>query len=368
VEGRLTDTGLQITQAMTIIDPHLWTIILAAGDGTRLLPLTRAIHGEDLPKQFARLCGDKSLLQRTVLRAMQWSAPERIVVVVARDRERLAAEQLASHGRFDLVAQPTNLGTGPGLLLPLVNVLAKNHDARVVILPSDHFVKAEEAFAAALHRAVTRVTRTGGTVLIGATPENAEEQYGWIVPCRERTPGVFGVSSFREKPDAAAARELAANGALWSTFVLASRAHALVELARATIPAQVDLFEDYRRAIYTSRRLAVLSDIYSRMTPADFSRNVLEHSRDLEVVPLPPCGWSDWGTPERVLESLRGTSAHEELLRRLEEASCRIDRPRPWSPRPTVASPLPPARRSPRHLLPLHQPPQRPHLPLRRQP
>jgi hypothetical protein len=38
---------------------------------------------------------------------------------------------------------------------------------------------------------------------------------------------------------------------------------------------------------------------------ADFSSDVLQHATGLYVVPLERCGWSDWGTPERVLESLR---------------------------------------------------------------
>src|SRR5262249_44894013 len=177
------------------------------------------------------------------------------------------------------VAQPRNAGTGPGLLLPLTTVLARDPDARVVILPSDHFVKDEAVFAAAIRRAVTRVTRTGGTVLVGATPERAEEQYGWIVPSRERAPGVVGVTSVREKPDVVTARELAATGALWSTFVLASRAQAIFELARASIPAQAELFDSYRRAVPTSRKGAALAEIYARKTPADFSKHVLERSR-----------------------------------------------------------------------------------------
>ena len=35
-------------------------------------------------------------------------------------------------------------------------------------------------------------------------------------------------------------------------------------------------------------------------------------------VALEPCGWSDWGTPERVLDSLRGTRDFEILLERLQ--------------------------------------------------
>jgi hypothetical protein len=41
------------------------------------------------------------------------------------------------------------------------------------------------------------------------------------------------------------------------------------------------------------------------------------------VVPLEACGWSDWGTPERVLESLQHDRASQVLRRRLEAAERR---------------------------------------------
>src|SRR5258708_14949 len=42
-----------------------WGVILAGGDGTRLLPLTRKISGDDRPKQFCALTGGETLLDQT---------------------------------------------------------------------------------------------------------------------------------------------------------------------------------------------------------------------------------------------------------------------------------------------------------------
>ena len=67
----------------------------------------------------------------------------------------------------------------------------------------------------------------------------------------------------------------------------------------------------------TSRERPVLDEMYAGMAAADFSRDVLEKAPELGVVPLPPCGWSDWGTPARVFESLQGTTDFAVLVRRL---------------------------------------------------
>jgi mannose-1-phosphate guanylyltransferase len=280
----------------------------------RLRSLTRALHGEDLPKQFARIEASRSLLQSTVERALGWSVPERVVVVVASEREELARRQLMGYGAVTIVSQPKNLGTGPGILLPLAHVIAADPEAKVVILPSDHFVRDEAPFKDTIRRARSRAEASDSLVLIGAEPDFADPQYGWIVPRKDKA--ITYVDCFEEKPSESAAQRLLDKGALWNTFVLIASARQLWRLGSTHLPEQSQALEICVREHSVQER-DLVEEIYATMPAGDFSRDVLEHAHGLEVVSLPECGWSDWGTPERVLASLRGTSEFARLSERL---------------------------------------------------
>jgi mannose-1-phosphate guanylyltransferase len=277
----------------------------------RLRSLTQALHGEELPKQYANIVGDQSLLQTTVTRALEWSAPEQIVVIVASEREARARSQLASFGALHLVPQPRNLGTGPGILLPLALVMSEDPSATVVLLPSDHFVRDEEPFRETIGCAERRARDSGAVVLVGAVPDSPDSQYGWIVPRRDEA-GQLMVHCFEEKPKPAAAERLLAAGAFWNTFVLVSSAQRLWDLGAAHLPVQSQALAAFREGSAIQKRELVWHT-YADLPAADFSREVLQHATGLEVVPLPECGWSDWGTPERVLASLRGTPEFRRL-------------------------------------------------------
>lgn len=293
----------------------LWTIVLAGGDGVRLRALTHALHGEELPKQYAMIHGRRSLLQATVARCQRWSTPPRIVVVVAAEREGLARAQL--HGAapdVDVVAQPLNRGTGPGLLLPLARIMARDPEASVVVVPSDHYIRDEAPFERSIRRAASAGDEQ--LALVGAVARHAETQYGWIVTRNGRLGQRSRmVQRFCEKPHAALAERLLRGGALWNTFIMAGAAHRFWSLGIEHMPVAISLFEAYRRAVDRAGEAQVLEDMYREMPSFDFSRDVLQKATGLLAIPLEECGWSDWGTPERVLESLR--SDHRDDYARL---------------------------------------------------
>jgi hypothetical protein len=95
---------------------------------------------------------------------------------------------------------------------------------------------------------------------------------------------------------------------------------AIWELARKQLPVHTALFDVYRCSIGTRHETETLRSIYEDMPPADFSRDILQKSSGLHALRLPRCGWSDWGTPERIFESLRGTVDHRALVERLRRA------------------------------------------------
>ncbi len=63
-------------------------IALAAGEGKRLRPLVQRWRGDDLPKQYVRFTGDRSMLEQTFKRVERLIFPDHLFTVV--DRRHLA--------------------------------------------------------------------------------------------------------------------------------------------------------------------------------------------------------------------------------------------------------------------------------------
>jgi mannose-1-phosphate guanylyltransferase len=283
-----------------------WAIVLGAGDGTRLAALTRRA-GKPVPKQYCTLDGGASLFQLALARAERVVAADAVVTVVAARHGkwwRLDLERLPPR---NVVVQPENRGTAAGVLLPLLEVARRDPQGRVVLLPSDHWVDAEWVLADAIGSAFELLEHDPRrTLLLGMSPEGPEPGYGWIVPGVARTAvgSVFAhtVDAFVEKPSLDGALGLMRRGALWNSFVIVATVPALLELYARRLPDLPGLLASCARP----KPARYLADAYASLDTNDFCRDLLEGAEpELGLVHVPPCGWTDLGTPLRVAACVR---------------------------------------------------------------
>lgn len=286
-----------------------WCIVLAAGDGTRLRSLTTDPQGRTTPKQYCSLRGEGSLLTDALARADRLAPRERVATVVAAAHERWWRGELADRPAGNTIVQPLNRGTAPGLLLPLLEILERDPGARVVVLPSDHFVRDEGVLERAIRRALAAVERRrAGVVLLGIAPDAAVDDYGWLVPAGGTAGRLQPVGTFVEKPPLPEAARLLGAGGAWNSFILAARGADLLALLRQRLPWLTRSMQD-AHDVARAGRPATLSVLYEAMVPADLSRDVLQGAEaSLHMMRVPACGWTDLGTPERVAACLEGTA------------------------------------------------------------
>ena len=248
---------------------HRWGVILAGGDGKRLLPLTRKIAGDDRPKQFCSVMGKETLLQQTQRRISGLLPRLRTLLVLTGTQEAFYADQLDGIPSSEVLIQPSNRGTAPAIVYSLLRHM-------------------EAAYAAA-------ASRPERVILLGIPPDSPEVEYGWIEPgvsmdAVAPSP-VSPVSRFWEKPHKKLATALMARGCLWNSFVMVGRVNTFLKSIRASLS--------------TASGGAALRRLYSGIPSTSFSTEVLSmRPNDLAVLCATGLGWSDLGEPGRVLSVL----------------------------------------------------------------
>lgn len=285
-----------------------WGLILAGGEGIRLRSLTRRISGDERPKQFCAVIGRESLFEQARSRARLLIAPARTLLVLTRAHDRFYAPLLQDAQPGTVIVQPLGRGTSPAILYGLLRIAAVSRTAMVVILPSDHYVSDDARFTAHVASGFAAVDRHPDlVVLLGIEPDTAETEYGWIEP-GDGLPGsdLRSVRRFWEKPAPTMARRLLADGCLWNSFVMVARVAAFLGLIRRTLPALDDAFRPVRAAVGTTAEADAAREVYARLSPLDFSVEVLARNpRHLAVLPVTGIKWTDLGQPRRVLVVLR---------------------------------------------------------------
>jgi len=274
---------------MNVIQP----VVLCGGSGTRLWPLSR----KTLPKQFAPLIDNKSLLQLTLER-LRVINPE-VTCVAAEEHRFLVQEAIdAADVRGRQLLEPTARNTAAAMA---AIALLSDPDQLMLFAPADHHIPDSDRFAATVARGVPAAL-AGYIVTFGIEPTFPSTGYGYIRQGDALSSTIGNdagksVAAFVEKPDAARAEQLLLQGShLWNAGIFLVQAKVLIAALEQHAP---DILATCRRATAAPQldgdfiRMDKVAFESCRSQSIDYA--VLEKCDRVAVLPFSGA-WSDVGS------------------------------------------------------------------------
>ena len=273
----------------------LHTVVMAGGSGTRFWPVSR----RELPKQFLTLFGDQSLIQQAVRRCADLSSADSTWIVTNAVHAVETGRQLPELSADHILIEPCGRNTAPCIAIAAARLLADDPDAIMLVTPADHIITPNEAFVAAVQRAMDTVEKDPPRLcLFGIVPTRPATGYGYIEQGDELTDSdrVFNVARFREKPDLETAQQfLDAGNFLWNSGIFVWRADTILEALQKHSPGVTEVLDRFRQHAGAPEWASALETEFSNMPSISIDYAVLEHSKNVCVLEA-PFTWDDVGS------------------------------------------------------------------------
>ena len=265
---------------------------MCGGVGSRFWPFSR----REMPKQFLDFFGSgTTLLQATYERILPVVPAENIVLLTNREYYDIVRAQLPDVKEENILLEPARRNTAPCLCWAAHHIKARDPEASIVILPSDHLVLKEAAFHEAVRKGFDFVEEGDRLLTLGIKPSSPHTGYGYIQKGETSGfDGILKVKSFTEKPSEDMAQLFVKSGEFfWNAGIFLWKASSILEAFKTCAPQIAAVFEggDYRGKAETEfidRKFPTSPSISIDYAVMEKAPNVYVETVDL--------GWSDLGS------------------------------------------------------------------------
>jgi len=283
---------------------HTFAVIMAGGSGTRLWPVSRKQH----PKHLLPLLGERTLFQGTVDRLDGLLPPDHILVVTASDQAQTLKKQAPQIPAHNFLVEPEPRGTAAVVGLAGIVVRDRDPEAVMLVLPSDHSIRNRDLFQLVMRSAVL-FARKDYLVTLGIAPTFPATGYGYIQRGRpldeDSTYPAYHVRKFKEKPTAAQARRMLADGDhSWNSGMFIWRADRILDEFARQLPDLKRALDRISSVWGTAQQRAVLDSVWPGLKTVTIDYGIMEHAERVAVLPAGGLEWSDVGSWDSLFDVL----------------------------------------------------------------
>jgi len=294
---------------------HYYAVIMAGGSGSRLWPLSRKDH----PKQSLKIGGDMTLFQRAVGRLKGLFPFDRILIVTVAEQVHLLRKECPEIPLANYVIEPLPRGTASVVGLAAIAISEADPDGTMAILTADHLIKNERHLQQLL-KAGHDAAQKGSLITLGITPTYPATGYGYIQKGESagkfQDLDVFHVARFKEKPNQALAEKLVADGEhVWNSGMFVWRIDSVMDEFERQMPVLYEKLALIKAGWSGEEKKKTLDSIWPTIEPQTIDYGIMEHARQVVVIPSVDLGWFDVGSWESIFDVLKSDSSGNITMR-----------------------------------------------------
>ncbi|HTJ78173.1 MAG TPA: sugar phosphate nucleotidyltransferase [Rariglobus sp.] len=289
---------------------HRFIVIIAGGKGERFWPQSRAAR----PKHLLPVVGSKPLLTQTIERVKPLAPAKNIYVITSAVQEKAVRAVCRGIPAANIIAEPVGRDTAAAVGLAAAVVAARDPQGVFAVLPADHVIHDNKAYAGDLAAALAAAEAEPVMVTIGIPPTEPATGFGYIQKGDKwesfNRRAVFRVKRFVEKPKRTVAEKYLASGDyLWNAGMFVWSVP-VVEAALAEHAPKLDAGLKLIRAALAKKRplAAVMKKVYPTLEKISVDYALLEKSTNVVVLPS-TFDWDDVGAWPAVCKHFKADKA-----------------------------------------------------------
>jgi mannose-1-phosphate guanylyltransferase len=281
---------------------NYYAVIMAGGGGTRLWPLSR----KESPKQMVNLIEDETLFQISVNRLKKLFSNDHIFVVTISDQAKELQKQAPEIPIENYLIEPFPKGTASVVGYAAAFLAQKNPDAVMAVLTADHFISNIDKFHSLLNSGY-HAAQSGYLVTLGIQPTYPAIGFGYIERGNEigKFEGIsaFSVKKFKEKPSLDQATQFIFNGDHdWNSGMFIWRVDEILKEFENQMPGLFLILKNLQSVFGKQNFKSRLLDEWGKINPNTIDYGIMEHAKNVAVLPAAELGWNDVGSWESLFE------------------------------------------------------------------